>query len=112
MRVFFYGELEAATEGFSSDRRIGGGGFGSVFKAVGDAHEAWLDQGGDHGQVALSLPHPLSLSLSLSHAHTGLPGVGECAVKRLDEGSMQGQLEFLQEVQVLLLLYYSRPRVE
>ena len=65
VRVLFYGELEEATEGFSSDRRIGGGGFGSVFKAV------------------------------------GLRGVGECAVKRLDEGSMQGQLEFLQEVQVL-----------
>jgi len=28
--------------------------------------------------------------------------VGECAVKRLEEGSMQGQREFLQEVQVLI----------
>ncbi|KAJ1492578.1 kinase-like domain-containing protein [Baffinella frigidus] len=65
VRVLFYGELEAATAGFSNDRRIGGGGFGSVFKAV------------------------------------GLSGLGECAVKRLDEGSTQGQLEFLQEVQVL-----------
>ena len=65
VRVLFYGELEAATEGFSSERRIGGGGFGNVFKAV------------------------------------GLAGAGECAVKRLKEGSMQGQLEFLQEVQVL-----------
>ena len=65
VRVFFYGKLEAATEGFSIDRRIGGGGFGDVFKAV------------------------------------GLVGVGECAVKRLAGGGMQGQLEFLQEVQVL-----------
>ncbi|KAJ1485970.1 ankyrin repeat-containing domain protein, partial [Baffinella frigidus] len=65
VKVFFYGELEVATEGFSSDRRIGGGGFGNVFKAL------------------------------------GLVGKGECAVKRLEEGSMQGQLEFLQEVQVL-----------
>ena len=70
MRVFFYGELEAATEGFSSDRRIGGGGFGGVFKAVGDAPEAWLDHGGDHGQVALSLPRPLALSLTHSLTHT------------------------------------------
>ena len=31
----------------------------------------------------------------------GLAGVGECAVKRLEQGSMQGQLEFIQEVQVL-----------
>jgi len=30
-----------------------------------------------------------------------LEGVGECAVKRLREGSMQGQREFLQELQVL-----------
>ena len=65
VRVFFYGELEAATEGFSVDRRIGGGGFGDVFKAV------------------------------------SLEGVGECAVKRLREGSKQGQREFLQELQVL-----------
>ena len=28
--------------------------------------------------------------------------MGECAVKRLEEGSMQGQREFLQEVQVLI----------
>ena len=63
--MFFYGELEAATEVFSTDRRIGRGGFGSVFKAV------------------------------------GLEGVGECAVKRLGEGSTQGQREFLQELQML-----------
>jgi serine/threonine protein kinase len=31
----------------------------------------------------------------------GLEGVGECAVKRLEEGSMQGQREFLQELQML-----------
>ncbi|KAJ1476723.1 kinase-like domain-containing protein [Baffinella frigidus] len=65
VRVLFYGELEAVTEGFSIDRRIGGGGFGNVYKAV------------------------------------GLEGVGECAVKRLEEGSMQGQREFLQELQML-----------
>ncbi|KAJ1478814.1 kinase-like domain-containing protein [Baffinella frigidus] len=65
VRVLFYGELEAATEGFSIDRRIGGGGFGNVYKAV------------------------------------GLQGMGECAVKRLEERSMQGQREFLQELQML-----------
>ena len=70
--VFFVGQLAHATDGFSDAQRIGGGGFGSVYKAV-------LPTGGA-GTVV---------------------GTAYAAVKKLDASSMQGETEFLQEVQVL-----------
>ena len=70
--VFFVGQLAHATGGFSDAQRIGGGGFGSVYKAA-------LPTGGA-GPVV---------------------GTAYAAVKKLDPSSMQGQAEFLQEVQVL-----------
>ena len=69
--VFFVGQLAHATDGFSDALRIGGGGFGSVYKAA-------LLTGG-----------------------AGPVGTAYAAVKKLDPSSMQGQSEFLQEVQVL-----------
>mmetsp|Transcript_25360 Transcript_25360/g.60350 ORF Transcript_25360/g.60350 Transcript_25360/m.60350 type:complete len:594 (+) Transcript_25360:421-2202(+) len=68
INVFFHEELSEATQQFQSSNRVGGGGFGSVFKSS-----------------------PLK----------GLGSVAEMAVKRLDTDSMQGQTEFLQELQVL-----------
>ena len=70
--VFFVGQLAHATDGFSDAQRIGGGGFGSVYKAV-------LPTGGAGAVV----------------------GTAYAAVKKLDASSMQGETEFLQEVQVL-----------
>ncbi len=70
--VFFVGQLAHATDGFSDAQRIGGGGFCSVYKAV-------LPTGGAGAVV----------------------GTSYAAVKKLDPSSMQGQTEFLQEVQVL-----------
>jgi serine/threonine protein kinase len=67
VRIFYFAALEAVTNGFARERKVGGGGFGGVYKAVGL-----------------------------------VPGSDRCyAVKKLDEGSMQGNSEFLQEVQVL-----------
>jgi len=69
--VLFHDELAAATDGFSDAHCVGRGGFGSVYKAV---------QTG-----------PLIISGAESHL----------AVKKLDSSSIQGQTEFLQEVQIL-----------
>jgi len=68
MSVFFHGELAQATRNFSAEERLGGGGFGGVFRARG---------------------------------LRGFAHASEFAVKRLDADSLQGQAEFLQEVQVL-----------
>ena len=70
--VFFVGQLPHATDGFSDALKLGGGGFGSVYKAA-------LPTGGA-GPVV---------------------GTTYAAVKKLDPSSMQGQTEFLEEVQVL-----------
>ena len=70
--VFFVGQLDHATDGFSDALKLGGGGFGNVYKAA-------LPTGGA-GAVVGTLYAP---------------------VKKLDPSSMQGQTEFLQEVQVL-----------
>ena len=70
--VFFIGQLAHATNGFSNALKIGGGGFGSVYKAA-------LLTGGAGAVV----------------------GTAYAAVKKLDPSSMQGQNEFLQEIQVL-----------
>jgi len=70
--VFFIGQLAHATNGFSNALKIGGGGFGSVYKAA-------LLTGGARAVV----------------------GTAYAAVKKLDRSSMQGQNEFLQEIQVL-----------
>jgi len=69
--IFFHGEVAAATDGFSAACLFGAGGFGKVYKVP-----------------------PLRLG-----------GLGSdsmyLAVKKLDGDSMQGQAEFMQEVQVL-----------
>ena len=70
--VFFIGQLAHATDGFSNALKIGGGGFGSVYKAA-------LLTGGAGAAV----------------------GTAYAAVKKLDPSSMQGLNEFLQEIQVL-----------
>ena len=70
--IFFQGELAAATQGFAAGCRVGGGGFGSVYLASGLAG--------------------MGAGAAVSHY----------AVKKLDVASMQGQTEFLQEVQILL----------
>ena len=72
VNVFFVGQLAHATDGFSNALKIGGGGFGSVYKAA-------LLTGGAGAVV----------------------GTAYAAVKKLDASSMQGETEFLQEVQVL-----------
>jgi len=69
--IFFLGELAAATNNFSAACRIGGGGFGNVYKVA-----------------------PLRLAGLGSDTMF-------VAVKRLNGDSMQGHAEFLQEVQVL-----------
>ena len=69
--IFFQGELGVATDGFSAACRIGGGGFGNVYKVA--AHRL-TGLGSDSSFVA---------------------------VKRMHGDSIQGHAEFLQEVQVL-----------
>ena len=72
MTVFFVGQPAQATDSFSDALKLGRGGFGSVYKAA-------LPTGGAGAVV----------------------GTTYAAVKKLDSSSMQGQTEFLQEIQVL-----------
>jgi len=69
--ILFLGDLVVATNGFSTSCRIGGGGFGNVYKV---APQRLAGLGSDTMFVA---------------------------VKRLNGDSLQGHAEFLQEVQVL-----------
>jgi len=70
--VFFVGQLADVTDGFSDALKLGGGVFGIMYKAALPT--------GDGGPVV---------------------GTAYAVVKKLDPSSMQGQTEFLQEVQVL-----------
>ena len=70
--IFFQGKLAQATESFSENRRIGGGGFGDVYMT-------------SRGMTSI-------LGLGSLHDYV--------AIKKLNSASLQGQSEFLKEIQV------------
>eukprot|EP00252_Welwitschia_mirabilis_P005678 TRINITY_DN1619_c0_g1_i1.p1 TRINITY_DN1619_c0_g1~~TRINITY_DN1619_c0_g1_i1.p1 ORF type:complete len:404 (-),score=70.26 TRINITY_DN1619_c0_g1_i1:349-1560(-) len=79
LRAFSFNELKGATRNFRADCLLGEGGFGSVFKGV-------IDEQGPNGSAR---------------------GVGMVvAVKRLNQGSMQGHKEWLAEVNFLGQFYH------
>ena len=65
--IFFQGKIAQATESFSENRRIGGGGFGDVYMT-------------SRGMTS-------RLGLGSLHAYV--------AIKKLNSASLQGQSEFL-----------------
>ncbi len=70
--IFFQGKLAQATESFSENKRIGGGGFGDVYMTS----------------------RGMTSTLGLGSLHDYV------AVKKLNSASLQGQSEFLKEIQV------------
>jgi serine/threonine protein kinase len=71
--LFNHGQLARATEGFSDTRKIGGGGFGDVYRTSRDMTS--------------------TLGLGSSHDYV--------AIKKLRDLSLQGEREFLNEIHVL-----------
>ncbi|RZS07815.1 hypothetical protein BHM03_00038702 [Ensete ventricosum] len=94
--------IEAATDNFSDDKKLGEGGFGPVYRVMtpllSPGMSAWFD-------ISMLFFHRWADRL-LKNPQGVLRGGQEVAVKRLSTKSRQGNVEFKNEVQLIAKLQH------